>query len=84
MGPDQAVRVECDRECSVRLMDDANYAGYIDGQTFRYFGGLCRDGFAAVIKPPSAGNWNVVIDPTKVGEPLRHAVHIVSGLPGAW
>jgi hypothetical protein len=79
---DQVFRIECDRECNVQLMDDANYESYSAGRSFRYFGGLCRAGFPATLKPPTAGGWNVVLSPTSAGEAFAHAVSVVS--PKSW
>ena len=75
---EQMFHIECDRECNVRLMDDSNFESYAAGHTFRYFGGLCREGFPTTLKPPSSGCWNVVVTPVKAGETVTHNVRVVA------
>ena len=79
--PDQSICVECDRECNVHLMDDFNYESFAAGHTFRYFGGLSRDHFPAIIKPPVPGCWNIVISPVKVGQLYTHRLSVVNSDP---
>jgi Domain of unknown function (DUF1883) len=75
---DQAFRIECDQECNIQLMDDANYEYFTAGHTSRYFGELCRRGFPATLKPPAAGCWNVVISPVKLGQIYTYHISVVS------
>jgi hypothetical protein len=56
-----SVRVDCDHQCNVMVMDDANYARYRRGDRFTYQGGFCRR-FPALIGVPRSGHWNVVLD----------------------
>jgi hypothetical protein len=57
INADEALRVDCDRDCALRVMDDANFESSTSKRSFRYSGGLCRVGFPAVVKPPTCGNW---------------------------
>ncbi len=55
------VRVDCDHQCNVLVMDDRNYALYQRGRSFRYFGGFFKS-LPAALRIPSSGHWNTVID----------------------
>jgi hypothetical protein len=46
---------------NVLVMDDGNFVNYQSGRQFVYYGGYYTQS-PAVIVPPSAGHWNVVID----------------------
>jgi hypothetical protein len=56
-----AVRVDCDHQCNVLVMDDANYARYRRDDDHRYYGGFFRR-LPAVVKVPHDGFWNIVLD----------------------
>ncbi len=56
-----AVRVDCDHQCNVLVMDDHNYQRYRRGDRYSHYGGFYRQ-LPAVIRVPSADNWNVVLD----------------------
>lgn len=55
------VQVDCDHQCNVLVMDDANYARYRRGDDFRHLGGF-YEYLPAIIPVSTAGFWNVVID----------------------
>ncbi len=55
------VRVDCDHQCNVLVMDDHNYSLYRRGQRFRHFGGFFKR-LPAILGVPSSGHWNTVID----------------------
>lgn len=55
------VRVDCDHQCNVMVMDDTNYAQYRRGRQFRYHGGFFNR-LPALIGIPHGGFWNVVLD----------------------
>jgi len=61
LNGNQCIRVECDTQCNVLLMDDTNFASYKAGHSYRYSGGFFKE-FPAIVVPPCSGNWNVVID----------------------
>jgi len=56
-----AVRVDCDYQCNVLVMDDRNYAQYRRGSSFRHHGGFFRK-LPAIVRVPGSGYWNTVID----------------------
>lgn len=55
------VRVYCDHQCNVLVMDDHNYAAYRRGGRYEYFGGFF-DRLPTVVGVPRTGFWNTVID----------------------
>jgi Domain of unknown function (DUF1883) len=57
----QSVRVDCDTQCNIMVMDDTNYNRYRSGRDLNYYG-CFYEWFPATITPPHAGYWNVVID----------------------
>ncbi|MCA9189947.1 MAG: DUF1883 domain-containing protein [Pirellulaceae bacterium] len=61
LGEDEFVRIDSDTPCNALLLDDDNYASYRKGEDCEYVGGFVRD-FPTPLFPPSAGEWNVVID----------------------
>jgi hypothetical protein len=46
---------------NVLLMDELNFQNYRSGRRFTYFGGYFNQS-RAILKPPSAGHWHVVVD----------------------
>lgn len=61
LSSDQKVRVDCDTQCNVLLMDDHNYSRYRTGQSCNTYGQYYRY-FPAEIPAPRSGHWNIVID----------------------
>jgi len=55
------VVVECNYQCNVMLMDDANFRSYRSGSRFTYYGGYYHL-LPARIAVPCDGWWNVVLD----------------------
>ncbi|KQZ00190.1 hypothetical protein ASD45_04480 [Pseudolabrys sp. Root1462] len=55
------VIVECDHQCNVRVMDDANFQDYRRGGQHRYYGGFYQR-LPARIAIPHDGYWNTTID----------------------
>lgn len=55
------VRVDCDHQCNVLVMDDRNYSNYRRGQRYEYFGGFYQR-LPAFVQMPRTDHWNVVID----------------------
>jgi hypothetical protein len=56
-----SVRVDCDHQCNVMIMDDTNYAVYRRGGRATCYGGHFRR-LPALIEVPRTGFWNTVID----------------------
>jgi hypothetical protein len=55
------VVVDCDHQCNVMLMDDANFGRYRRGAGFDYYGGH-YEYLPARIGVPHSGHWHTVID----------------------
>lgn len=48
-------------EANVMVMSDHDFRCYQSGERFAYYGGHYRRS-PAIIKPPTSGTWNVVVD----------------------
>ena len=46
---------------NVLVMDDANFQRFKQGSQYTYYGGYYTHS-PAIIKPPTAGRWNVVVN----------------------
>lgn len=55
------VIVNCDHQCNVMVMDDANFSRYRRGEGFEYSGGF-YERLPARIAVSRSDNWNTVID----------------------
>lgn len=71
------VRVDCDHQCNVLLMDDPNYARYRRSGEYRYFGGFFRR-LPALVAVPHDGFWNVVLDLGGGSANLRYNISYVA------
>jgi hypothetical protein len=71
------VEVDCDTEANVILMDDAEYANYRGGRSYRYFGGFFRQ-FPATLVPPNSGYWNIVLDLGGRRATVRHSIRVLN------
>jgi hypothetical protein len=71
------VRVDCDHQCNVMVMDDHNYAQYRRGRGgFNYHGGFYQR-LPAGIRVPHSGYWNTVIDLGGRQARIRHSIHYI-------
>ncbi|MDX1969969.1 MAG: DUF1883 domain-containing protein [Planctomycetaceae bacterium] len=61
LGCDDAVEVTLNHQANVRLLDDANFERYRNGQHHKYYGGLATES-PVVIPAPRSGHWHVVVD----------------------
>ena len=61
LGPDKIVQVHLNVQANLRIMDEANYLLYREGEKYKFHGGLASDS-PANIKPPSAGEWHLCVD----------------------
>lgn len=80
LGGNQCVRVDCDTQCNVRLLDDSNFAAYREGRSHRYHGGFFRE-FPAILTPPCSGYWNITIDLGGGSASIRYDIRVVT-IPG--
>ena len=72
------VRVDCDHQCNVMVMDDQNYAQYRrGGGGFRYHGGFYRQ-LPVGIRVPHGGYWNTVIDLGGGSARIRHSINYIN------
>lgn len=74
---DQYVRVDCDTQCNIQLMDDTNYAAYKAGRTYHYSGGFFKE-FPALLSPPCTGNWNIVIDLGGGSATIKYSITVLT------
>lgn len=70
------VRVDCDHQCNVLVMDDRNYSLYKTGQAFRHLGGFFKR-LPAVLGVPRSGHWNTVIDLGGGRAQVRYSINIL-------
>jgi len=77
LGTGAKVKVDCDHQCNVLVMDDHNYSRYRRGDSYRYFGGFFKR-LPALIGIPSSGHWNTVIDLGGCSANIRYAINYLS------
>ncbi len=77
LNGDQFVRVTCDTQCNVLLMDDTNFGAYERGDSYRYHGGFFKS-FPAVLVPPYPGFWNVALDLGGASANIRYSITVVT------
>lgn len=70
------VRVDCDHQCNVMVMDDQNYARYRRGDGYRAQGGFCQQ-LPVGIEVPHSGFWNTVIDLGGRQARIRHSINYI-------
>ncbi len=75
-GPHDVAKIELDVQANVRLMDDANYVAYRQGDQYRYHGGKANAS-PANVKPPEPGHWHLVIDLGGLEGEINATVHIL-------
>ena len=75
LNGDQVVRVMCDTQCNVQLMDDINFAEYQRGESYRYLGGFFKQ-FPAILAPPYPGYWNVTLDLGGASAHIRYSITV--------
>ena len=61
-GPTDSIRVSLTgNAANVLVMDDVNFQSYRSGSQHHYYGGYYTRS-PAIIKPPHAGHWHVVVN----------------------
>lgn len=63
-------------EANVTLMDDQNFQNYRSGRQFRYVGGHYKQS-PVILRAPSAGHWNVVVDLGGAGGHVEASVRVL-------
>lgn len=76
LARNEVIQATLQQQSYLRIMDDENYANYRHGDQYRYHGGMAT-GSPAVIKPPVAGDWHLVIDLGGADGEVKAAVHII-------
>jgi len=76
LGTHQGVRVDIDHAANVMLLTELNFQNYKNGRAYDYYGGHYRSS-PAVIRPPRAGTYHVVIDLGGGRAMIRYSVTIV-------
>lgn len=64
-------------EANVLVMDTPNFNSYRNGRRYRYFGGHFRAS-PAMVRPPGAGRWHVIVDLGGRRGQVRAAVRVMS------
>lgn len=78
LGTRQGVSVDLNRAADVMLLTQLNFQSYRAGRRFEYYGGHARRS-PAVIFPPRAGNYHVVVDAGRGHGLLKAKVSVVDG-----
>ena len=71
--------VTFDRAANIMLLDASNYAAYVGGRKYRYYGGYATRS-PARLAIPSDGHWHVVVDLGGGAGRVRATVQLLSGL----
>jgi hypothetical protein len=72
------VKVNCDTQCNVTLMNDREFAAFERGDAHRYYGGF-YEYFPVILAAPDAGHWNVVIDLAGGSANIRYSIAVIKG-----
>jgi hypothetical protein len=72
------VEVILDREANVRLLDEANFAKYQQGEQHTYYGGLAKKS-PVRIRAPHPGSWHLVIDLGGYAGTVKASVKTIKG-----
>lgn len=78
VGENDVIEVILDKQANVRLMDDENYAKYVEGQVHSYYGGYAEYS-PLKLRVPRAGHWHVVVDLGGYGGTVRATAHVLQG-----
>ena len=76
LAQNEIIQATIQQQSYLRIMDNENYANYRRGDQYRYHGGVAT-GSPAVIKPPMAGQWHLVIDLGGAEGEVTATVHII-------
>ncbi len=71
------LRVGLTAAANVYLVDEANYALYLENQEFEYYGGTAKQSPYRLLAP-GPGVWHLVIEQVDSRESLSVAVQIIS------
>ncbi|HAF8818523.1 TPA: DUF1883 domain-containing protein [Salmonella enterica] len=75
------ILVTCNIPCIIYLMTDGNFNKFKNGKPcHRHAGGLCNS-FPVRLKPPSTGNWSIVITAGIDFLKLRHTITVEPARP---
>ena len=76
LGTNDAVEVTLNMQANVMLLSDGNFNKYRAGQRFEYYGGLFKIS-PAILKPPRAGKWHLVIDLGGRSGRIKYSVRVI-------
>lgn len=71
------VVVDCDHQCNVQVMGDADFAAFRSGHRYSYQGGFYRR-LPARVAVPHSGWWNVTLDLAGGSATIRHSIRVLS------
>lgn len=70
--------VDCDHQCNVRLMGDADFQAFRSGRAYNYRGGFFER-LPTRFDVPHAGWWNVTLDLGGRSANIRHSIRFLRG-----
>jgi hypothetical protein len=71
------LRVGLTAAANVYLIDEPNYALYLDDREFEYYGGTARQS-PYRIQAPGSGTWHLVVEQVDGRESLSVAIQLIS------
>ena len=74
---DEVVQVDCDTQCNLMLLSDADYRAYQQLRRFKYIGGTFRH-FPARVTVPASGEWNIIIDLAGAKKEIQYNITIIA------
>ncbi len=80
LGPDKIIQVGLNMQANLRLMDDANYLLYREGEKYEFHGGLATVS-PANIKPLRAGEWHLCVDLGGKEGVIKASVNVIAEPP---
>jgi len=78
LSANDVVEVTLDKQANVRLLDDANFASFRNGQQHHYYGGLAKSS-PVQLTAPHAGHWHVVVDLGGYSGTITASVRVLQG-----
>ncbi len=71
------LRIGLTAAANVYLVDEANYALYLDDQEYEYYGGTAKQSPYRILAP-GAGLWHLVVEQVDSSESLSVAIQLIS------
>lgn len=78
LNKDEVVEIILENPANVRLLDDANFALYNQGEKHHYIGGYVKES-PLHLPAPRSGHWHVVMDLGGYSGTIRGTAHTLQG-----